>query len=261
MNQSNSTYNKIIENLKFLKSKESLDVLDKTIDFVTLNQLSFLDGYLYLTEAQMEKKRENLMNHSVKMAGFPKVKTLKDFDFDYQPSINKTQIEEFNSLRFIENKQNIVFLGNSGVGKTHLATAIGVTAAQNRQSTYFIKCADLISSLHKAKLEDRLQDKLKKLCSYKLLIIDELGYLPISKDDAKLFFQLIDKRYEKFSTIITTNISFSDWDEVFGDSVIASAILDRILHHAHIVTIKGKSFRLQHLYNENQKESEEITNL
>lgn len=127
MNQSNSTYNKIIENLKFLKSKESLDVLDKTIDFVTLNQLSFLDGYLYLTEAQMEKKRENLMNHSVKMAGFPKVKTLKDFDFDYQPSINKTQIEEFNSLRFIENKQNIVFLGNSGVGKTHLATAIGVT--------------------------------------------------------------------------------------------------------------------------------------
>ncbi len=261
MNQSNSTYNKIIENLKFLKSKESLDVLDKTIDFVTLNQLSFLDGYLYLTEAQMEKKRENLMNNSVKMAGFPKVKTLKDFDFDYQPSINKTQIEEFNSLRFIENKQNIVFLGNSGVGKTHLATAIGVTAAQNRQSTYFIKCADLISSLHKAKLEDRLQDKLKKLSSYKLLIIDELGYLPISKDDAKLFFQLIDKRYEKFSTIITTNISFSDWDEVFGDSVIASAILDRILHHAHIVTIKGKSFRLQHLYNENQKESEEITNL
>jgi len=246
----NSTYNKILDNLRFLKSKESIDVLDKTIDYVTLNKLSFIDGFLYFTEAQMEKKRENLMNHAVKMAGFPKIKTLLDFDFDYQPSINKAQIEDFNSLRFIENMENIVFFGNSGVGKTHLATAIGVTAAQNRQSTYFMKCSDLIASLHKAKLEDRLQDKLKKLTSYKLLIIDELGYLPISKEDSKLFFQLIDKRYEKYSTIITTNINFSQWDEVFGDVVIANAILDRILHHAHIVTIKGKSYRLQHLYNE-----------
>lgn len=246
----NSTYNKILDNLRFLKSKESIDVLDKTIDYVTLNKLSFIDGFLYFTEAQMEKKRENLMNHAVKMAGFPKIKTLLDFDFDYQPTINKAQIEDFNSLRFIENMENIVFFGNSGVGKTHLATAIGVTAAQNRQSTYFMKCSDLIASLHKAKLEDRLQDKLKKLTSYKLLIIDELGYLPISKEDSKLFFQLIDKRYEKYSTIITTNINFSQWDEVFGDVVIANAILDRILHHAHIVTIKGKSYRLQHLYNE-----------
>jgi len=111
--------------------------------------------------------------------------------------------------------------------------------------------------LHKAKLEDRLQDKLKKLSSYKLLIIDELGYLPISKDDAKLVFQLVDRRYEKFSTIITTNINFSEWDGVFGDAVIANAILDRLLHHAKIVTIKGKSFRLQHLYNETYSEREE----
>ena len=143
----NSTYNKIMENLKFLKSKESIDVLDKTIDYVILNKLSFIDGFLYFTEAQMEKKRENLMNHAVKMAGFPKIKTLLDFDFDYQPSINKSQIEDFNSLRFIKNMENIVFFGNSGVGKTHLATAIGVTAAQNRQSTYFIKCSDLILHL------------------------------------------------------------------------------------------------------------------
>lgn len=248
----NSTYNKIMDNLKFLKSKESIAVLDKTIDYVTLNKLSFIDGFLYFTEAQMEQKRENLMNHAVLMAGFPKIKTLLDFDFDYQPSINKAQIEDFNSLRFVEAQENIVFFGNSGVGKTHLATAIGVTAAQNRQSTYFIKCADLIASLHKAKLEDRLTDKLKKLSSYKVLIIDELGYLPVTKEDSKLFFQLIDRRYEKNSTIITTNISFSQWDEVFGDPIIANAILDRLLHHAHIVTIKGKSYRLQHLYNDNE---------
>ena len=249
---SNSTYNRILNNLRFLKSNESLDVLDKTIDYVTHNKLSFIEGFLYFTEAQMEKKRENLMKHAVKAAGFPKIKTLIEFDFDYQPTINKEQIEDFNSLRFIENKENIVFFGNSGVGKTHLATAIGVTAAQNRLSTYFIKCSDLIASLHKAKLEDRLQDKLKKLASYKVLIIDELGYLPVSKEDSKLFFQLIDKRYERTSTIITTNINFSQWDEVFGDVVIANAILDRILHHAHIVTIKGKSYRLQHLYNDNE---------
>lgn len=250
----NSTYNKIMENLKFLKRNESIAVIDKTIDYVTLNKLSFIDGFLYFTKAQMEKKRENLINHAVKKAGFPKIKSLTDFDFDYQPSINKNKIEKYNSLRFIEHKENLVFFGNSGVGKTHLATAIGVTAAQNRQSTYFIKCSDFIASLHKAKLEDRLQDKLKKLASYKLLIIVELGYLPISKDDSKLFFQLIDRRYEWASIIITTNINFSQWDEIFGDAVIANAILDRLLHHANIITIKGKSYRLQNLYNNEYKE-------
>ena len=206
------TYSKILDNLSFLKSKESIAVIDETIDYVTRNNLSFIDGFLHFTEAQVEKKKINLINHSVKMAGFPKIKSLAEFDFSYQPSINKEQINEFNSMRFIEKQENIVFYGNSGVGKTHLATAIGVTAAQNRYSTYFIKCSDLIATLHKAQLEDRLVERLKKLSGYKLLIIDELGYLPITKNDSKLFFQLIDKRYEKSSTIITTNINFSQWD-------------------------------------------------
>lgn len=253
----NTTYTKIVENLKFLKSRESLDVLDKTIDHVNLNQLSFIDGFLYFTEAKLEKKKENLMNHAVKMAGFPKIKYLSDFDFDFQPSINKNQINDFNSMRFIEMKENIIFYGNSGVGKTHLAIALGVTAAQNRISTYFIKCSDLMAQLHKANLEDRLQDKLKKLSSYKLLIIDELGYLPISKEDSKLFFQLVDKRYEKYSTIITTNINFSEWDGIFGDVVTANAILDRLLHHSNIVTIKGKSFRLKDITSK-QEEKEVV---
>ena len=147
-----------------------------------------------------------------------------------------------------EKKENIVFYGNSGVGKTHLATAIGITACQNRYSTYFIKCSNLLESLHKSHVEGRLNERLKKLSGYKLLIIDELGYLPITKDDAKLFFQLIDRRYERNSTIITTNINFSQWDEVFGDPMIASAIVDRLLHHATVVPIKGKSFRLAHIY-------------
>lgn len=243
---------KIMENLKFLKSKESINVIDKTLDYVNHNNLSFIDGFVYFTEAQVELKKQNLITHSVNMAGFPKIRTLSDFDFDYQPSINKQQIYDFNSLRFIEKQENIVFYGNSGVGKTHLATAIGVTAAQNRNSTYFIKCTDLIEALRKAHLEGRLQERLKKFSGYKLLIIDELGYLPISKEDSKLFFQLIDRRYERNSTIITTNINFSQWDEVFGDPLIAGAIVDRILHHATVVTIKGKSYRLQSIYNSDE---------
>lgn len=248
----NSAYTKIMENLKFLKSKESINVIDKTLDYVNHNNLSFIDGFVYFTEAQVELKKQNLITHSVNMAGFPKIRTLSDFDFDYQPSINKQQIYDFNSLRFIEKQENIVFYGNSGVGKTHLATAIGVTAAQNRNSTYFIKCTDLIEALRKAHLEGRLQERLKKFSGYKLLIIDELGYLPISKEDSKLFFQLIDRRYERNSTIITTNINFSQWDEVFGDPLIAGAIVDRILHHATVVTIKGKSYRLQSIYNSDE---------
>lgn len=250
----NSTYTKIKDNLTFLKSKESLDVLDETIDFVTKNNLSFIEGFKYFTELRMEIKRKNLMLHSVKMAGFPKLKYLKDFEFDYQPSINVQQIQDFNSLRFVEKGDNIIFYGNSGVGKTHLATALGITAAENRYSTYFVKCAELMDSLHKAFLASRLDDKLKKLSSYKLLIIDELGYLPISKEDSKLFFQLVDRRYEKFSTIITTNINFSQWDEIFGDPIIANAIMDRLLHHSNVVNIKGKSYRLKHLYSEDEQE-------
>lgn len=245
---SSSAYERILENLQFLKSKESLDVLDKTFDQVNQNNLSFIDGFLYFTEAQVEKKKANLISHSVHMAGFPKLKTLTDFDFSFQPSVNQQQIYDLNSLRFIEKQENVVFYGNSGVGKTHLATAIGVTAAQNRKSTYFIKCADLMDILHKAYLEGRLAERLKKFCGYRLLIIDELGSLPISKEDSKLFFQLIDRRYERNSTIITTNINFSQWDEIFGDPMIAGAIVDRLLHHAIVVTIKGKSYRLQNIY-------------
>jgi len=248
MSKEPSSYSRIVDNLTFLKSKESLDVINETLDFVNANNLSFLDGFQYFTEKQVEKKKANLVKHSVMMAGFPKIKSLAEFDFSYQPSINKDQIDDLNSLRFIEKQENIVFYGNSGVGKTHLATAIGVTAAQSRKSTYFIKCSALMDSLRKAQIEGRLNERLKKYCGYRLLIIDELGFLPITKDDSKLFFQLIDRRYEKSSTIVTTNINFSQWDEVFGDPMIANAIIDRLLHHATIITIKGKSFRLQNLY-------------
>ena len=155
------------------------------------------------------------------------------------------EIIYFISLRFIEAKENIVFLGSSGVGKTHLATSIGIAAAKQRYSTYFIKCNDLLQQLKRAKLENRLDARLKHFNKYKLLIIDELGYLPIDAEDSKLFFQLIDMRYENKSTILTTNINFNSWDDIFYDPIIANAILDRILHHAHVVSISGNSYRLK----------------
>lgn len=181
----------------------------------------------------------------VKVAAFPQKKEIHEFDFDFQPSINKQEILNYTSLGFLERNENIVFLGTSGVGKTHLATSIGIAAAKKRVSTYFIKCHDLIQNLKKAKIENRLESRLKHYRKYKLLIIDEIGYLPIENDDSKLFFQLIDMRYETKSTIFTTNINFNLWNEVFEDPKIANVILDRILHHSNVVKISGKSYRLK----------------
>ena len=142
-------------------------------------------------------------------------------------------------------------MGSPGVGKTHLATSLGIEAARKRNSVYFINCNDLIANLSNAFKENRLENKIKFYCKYKLLIIDEIGYLPITKDEANMFFQLIAKRYENKPTIITTNQPFSKWGEVFGDTTIASAIIDRLVHHSVIINIKGKSYRIKDLVQEN----------
>lgn len=241
----NSTYTQLVKNLEYLKLKQMVVHLDDVLDFTTKNNLSIIDALMKLTLHEIDFKEANMVKAMVKVGAFPHLKEIKDFDFEFQPSINKNQIMDFASLRFLEAKENIVFLGSSGVGKTHLATSIGIAAAKSRNTTYFIKCHDLLQQLKKAKLENRLEARLKHFNKYKLLIIDELGYLPIDKDDSKLFFQLIDMRYEKKSTIITTNINFNAWDDIFYDPVIASAILDRILHHAHVVSITGNSYRLK----------------
>lgn len=159
--------------------------------------------------------------------------------------MNKQQLLELESLRFLENKENILFVGSSGVGKTHLAVSIGIAAAKRRYMTYFISCHDLIMQLKKAHSENRLEQRLKQFFKYKLLIIDEIGYLPVDRDGANLFFQLIAKRYEETSTIITTNQPFSKWGEVFSDNTLANAILDRLLHHSSVIKIAGPSYRLK----------------
>ncbi|AEB76424.1 IstB domain protein ATP-binding protein [Clostridium botulinum BKT015925] len=240
----NSAYTQLIKNLEYLKFKQMINHLDEVIDFSTKNNLSFVDALIKLTAYEIDFKEANMIKSMVKVGAFPHKKEVKDFDFSFQPSINKDQILDL-TLRFLNTQENIVFLGPSGVGKTHLATSIGIAAAKRRYSTYFIKCHDLLQQLKRANLENRLDSRLKHFSKYKLLIIDELGYLPINKEDSKLFFQLIDMRYEKKSTILTTNINFNAWDDIFYDPIIANAILDRVLHHAHVVPINGKSYRLK----------------
>ncbi len=245
MISSTTTYQQLVQNLEYLKLKQMVMHLNEVIDFSIHNQMSFMDTLVKLSNYEIDVREQNMIHAMVKVGAFPHRKEIDDFDFEFQPSVNKQQILDFASLRFIEGNENIVFLGPSGVGKTHLASSIGIAAAKKRTSTYFIKCHDLIQNLKRAMLENRVEARLKHYTKYKLLIIDEIGYLPIEPEDAKLFFQLIDMRYERRSTIFTTNVNFKAWDEVFREPKLANAILDRILHHATVVTIVGESYRLK----------------
>ena len=251
-----SNYNKMMNNLETLKLLKIKENIDRYVDLVNTKQKDFVDSIYELTQAEISILEEKRKMHAIQFAGFPFYKTFEDFNFSFQPSLNKEEILDFKNLRFIENKENILFVGSPGVGKTHLATAIGIENARTYKSTYFINCNDLIEVLKKAHLQNRLDDKLKQLAKYKLLIIDEVGYLPIDIQGANLLFQLINKRYEKASTIITTNKAFSKWGDLFGDSMIANAILDRLIHHSHIINITGKSYRLKDVVNISSDEEE-----
>lgn len=245
MSQTASNYKQLESNLEYLKLKQMNLHLDEVLNFSVNNELSVIDTLIKLTNYEVDLREHNMTEAMVKTAAFPHFKEFKDFDFEFQTTVNPKQIQDFLSLRFIAKNENIVFLGPSGVGKTHLATSIGIEAAKKRTCTYFIKCHDLIQNLRKARMENVLEKRLKHYTKYKLLIIDEIGYLPIDKEDAKLFFQLIDMRYEKRSTIFTTNSNFKAWDEIFQETKLANAILDRILHHATVVPITGDSYRLK----------------
>ena len=240
-----TNYTRLLSNLEELQLNRIKDNLDEHIGRINNKELDYIESLHELTNLEIQAREDRATHACVRVANFPYRKELKDFDFSFNPKINKEKILDFKHLRFIENKENILFLGVPGVGKTHLATSIGIEAAKNRKITYFINCHDLILQLKRAKLENRLETRLKFFSKYKVLIIDEVGYLPIDKEGANLLFQLINKRYENSSTIITTNKPFSEWGEGFGDSVLASAILDRLLHHSHVINIVGSSYRLK----------------
>lgn len=238
-------YDRIKCNLEALNMKNTFTIIDNYLEQAIHEKTNIVEILDHILSEEAQAKKKRAVDNQIQMSGFPFRKTLDMFDFSFQPSIDQSQIMELATMRFVENKENLVFLGTPGVGKTHLAVALGMIAAQNRYSTYYISCHNLISQLSKAHYENRLQERLKNFSKYKVLIIDEIGYLPLDINGANLFFQLITKRYEKNTTIFTSNKPFSSWNDVFSDITIASAILDRILHHCQIISIKGDSYRLK----------------
>ena len=248
-----NNYNKLMNNLESLNLNMFKANLSTYLEYMENGSKTVIDILYELSEMEMNLRTERAMNACVKVANFPFIKTFEDFDFSFQPSINKEQIINYKYLKFIDDKENIVFIGSPGVGKTHLATAIGVEVAKLRTSTYFISCGDLILQLKRAHIENRLEQRLKFFAKYKLLIIDEVGFLPLDTESSNLLFQLIAKRYEKNSTIVTTNKPLSRWGEIFGDPVIANAILDRLLHHSHVINIVGRSYRTKDIIDDDKQ--------
>ena len=235
------------EKLKQLKLNGIIGTLSNKLDEFTESKKSLLEFLNELLEIEINYRDQNSTKNNIHVSHFPFLKELEDFDFEFQPSVNKQKILDLNTMRFMEEYKNIIFIGNSGVGKTHLATALGIQAAKQHYSVYFISCNDLINNLLTAYRQNKSDERIKHYNKYKLLIIDEVGYLPIDKTGSNLLFQLLTKRYEKKSTIITTNQSFTKWPEIFGDVLVANAMLDRLVHHAEIINIKGDSYRMKDL--------------
>lgn len=207
-----------------------------------------LDYRAFLTEAlttEWQNRRVRGTEARMRQARFPAPQTLEAFDFEFQPGIDRKLIRELASLAFVERGENVVFLGPPGVGKTHLAIALGIKAVEAGHRVLFLTLDELLTRLRKASAEQRLDKVLQQLTYPKVLILDELGYLPMNRTEASLFFRLITRRYERASLILTSNKGFADWGEVLGDTVMATAILDRLLHHATTVNIKGESYRLK----------------
>jgi len=236
---------RIKQHLVQLKFAAALEVLDQAVAQLESNEITPLEALEHILSHEQGVRETRRVRTQLRTSRLLQHKTLDTFDFAFQPTLDKQRVMTLAELGFIERNQTIHILGPPGVGKTHLATALGILAVKAGHGVYFTTLADLITSLTKAERENNLAARLRYVNRAALLIIDEVGYLPIEKNGANLFFQLVNGRYEKGSTILTSNRGFKEWGEIFGDNVIAAALLDRLLHRATVLEIAGNSYRLR----------------
>jgi DNA replication protein DnaC len=236
---------RVTEAMQRLRLRSAAERLDAMLADAARKEPTYVDFLDSLLREELDAKQKRRVTMGIKIAHFPVVKTLEEFDFKFQPSLDAKLVRELATGHFIQQAENVLLLGPPGVGKTHVCIALGRAAIEAGHSVLFVTATALLTALAKAHAEGHFGDQLTFFAKPKLLIVDELGYLPLERATANLFFQLVAKRYERGSILLTTNQQVTEWGHVFGDETIAAAILDRLLHHSHTLVIKGESYRLK----------------